>query len=193
MYNQSENPRVKLSLDDLSQALLLLLEEKDLEEITVQALCKKAGTCTKTFYRNCLQSADLIDYQCDQKIGKLLCQVDWQSQDGYALYMGFFDYWEKEKSFLSLLKKRGLFSRFRERLMISLETSSYPTLENYLALNDNDEMLRLYHHAYNAGGLCAMLECWIFFDFTIPADTLCKTVMSMLEMEKYLTANPETS
>ena len=59
--NTANNRRRRESRDRLETAFVRLLQERELPQLTVTALCKEAGVNRTTFYANYLDIPDLAD------------------------------------------------------------------------------------------------------------------------------------
>ena len=66
MYNTSTDKQVIYSLDSLSNSLYDLLKKKSFNDISITELCQNCNITRKTFYRNCDDLYDLIDYSIDR-------------------------------------------------------------------------------------------------------------------------------
>ena len=60
MKEQSENRRVRMTKQLLKDALMELLEQKELTSITVTAICERADVHRSTFYKYYTDPADLM-------------------------------------------------------------------------------------------------------------------------------------
>lgn len=72
---EKENQRVALSKRLLKEALLRLLEEKELDKITISELCKEASINRATFYRHYETPRDVlldIEQEYSRKLRKVL-------------------------------------------------------------------------------------------------------------------------
>lgn len=75
MYNTSTNKQVIYSLDSLSDSLYDLLRKKSFNDISITELCQNCNITRKTFYRNCDDLYDLIDYSIDHHMTSALESV----------------------------------------------------------------------------------------------------------------------
>lgn len=189
MYKQTSNKRAASSLEMLSTALLLILEEQDIESVKIRSLCRKAGISPKTYYRNCLVLTDLIRYQCDLRIRGLFQTVDWAERSSRVLFDNFFSYWKSHLDFLTLLHRRHLFWVFEESFVQRcLQETTYPTLENFLSRCDpvQQESYRVCHHTAMSGQLCALLSLWAQRREPVSEKQLTDTMVFFTQMLDYL-------
>lgn len=173
MYNQSQKPQVRYSLDSLSDALYRLMEHKPISEITVTEICREAGIARRTYYRNCQHPEDLIAYQIRKKVSSNLALVNFQCEDGPVLYRQFFEYWYDQRSFLQITFEQG-FSMlfFQEFTDICNQDMDYRLLSEFLEGKSQQQTLRLFHNAFLVGGLCNLLGYWIHDGFSASVDIL---------------------
>lgn len=72
--NLHESKYYKTSLL-MNEALLLLLEKKDYEYITIKEICKKAGVNRSTFYLHYENMNDLLEETLENKAKELLLNI----------------------------------------------------------------------------------------------------------------------
>lgn len=171
MYNRSTNPQVIYSLDALSDALFSLLQEHNLNEITISEICSHTTLNRRTYYRNCEEILDLVYYKIDKLVKGNINIVDWYSRDERKLYIVFFNYWYGNKEILSILKKRELFGIFLIRFKKIVNDIMYPFLQDIID-NNGKENIKYYYNSYIIGGLANVLECWVEHGFDIDIDKL---------------------
>lgn len=173
MYNESRNPSVRYSLDQLSEALQKMLINCELKNIHITDLCIEAGVSRNSYYNNCTSILDVIDYSIDQCIEEAYSLVDQTRYSSDTIASQFFSYWYQKRGFLMLLLQRGLYRRFSEKLTKKgSEKTKYPILRD-----DSDSLKRTMVNAYILGGFCSILECWTRTDFALTPDQLTEIVM----------------
>ena len=146
MSNEGRNAYV---IEHLTSALFELLEERPLEEITVSALCSRAGVGRASFYRNYQRREDIVRAHLVQLLR------GWQDAygpwDGHPLHEtigSLFGHFEAHRSFYTLLSRRGLVYLLKDAL---LDAVGYrPELERVEA----------YARAYAAYTLYGWIETW---------------------------------
>lgn len=106
MSNEGRNAYV---IENITKALLKLLQEKPIEEISISELCKQAGIGRASFYRNFDSKEDIL-----RAYIRVLFQV-WTaegSQEENKPLSGFlrtmFAHFEKYQDFYALLNRRNL-------------------------------------------------------------------------------------
>lgn len=145
--NEEKNTYVK---NQITEALLKLLEQCELEEISISQVTALAQVSRNSFYRNYESREDILL----QYIRRLF--LDWdaeykkQSQGSNAnLYGSLFQHLSDNKEFYLLLKKRNLFHLF---LAVLLEQSGpRPEHDNTWA----------YITAFIAHGTYGWIEEWV--------------------------------
>ncbi len=180
LYNRSSSAQVIYSLNALSEALFELMSEHDFCKITVTAICDKAKITRKTFYRNCVEKTDLIDYVIDKNMAELMFGTDWSCSDPLCMYNRFFDFWYKRKNLLSSLYDSGMFYRFYRSFISYSLNSKYDFLESFIAQNKGAYALKKYHNAFISGGLCEVLEQWTEEGFSTPISELVSVMLHLV-------------
>lgn len=106
MGNKERNSFVK---QEITNAAIRLLEEKDLASISVSEICSSADVSRNSFYRNYASCEDIFK----QEVSHLLSSWDSDykasgSNTNYELYGSLFGHLKKHNSFYLLLQKRNL-------------------------------------------------------------------------------------
>ena len=164
MTNRPENRRVRMTKRLMKDALLELLEQKDLVAITVTAVCETADIHRSTFYKYYEDTAALLrdleqDY-LDQipTPSHVLNQI--HQEQLLSETTAFFDYVKRNERAFRVFFGESTSSNFTARL-IDLLCSKY-------AENDmDDEMASYYRHLYIANGTVGMLRDWVKAGFPI--------------------------
>ena len=129
-------------------ALFELLKEKRLESITVNELCKKAGVCRASFYRNYLVMNDIVD----QYLQKIFTDMKPDDDNGIKIEMDeVFTNLLKQKDRLIILSKRGLL----HNLFQYIYTETLSEIVNLQVLNN------YYQPYFFAGASSAVVNAWI--------------------------------
>lgn len=188
MLKHSKNHQVIYSLNALSQSLYELMQKTPFEKIAVTQICQTAQITRRTFYRNCNDKLDLVDYLVQQYIRELLDSVDFTCTDTILLYQHFFQFWKTRHTFLTTLYQNNLFTYFfqaftkccihwmEDRLMIDM-----------LQDQRNKDALRLFYNSFIIGGLCNVLEPWTAEDFQTPIDDLVYVLTTLSPKYKGIT------
>ena len=164
MAKQTENRRVRMTKRLLKDALLELLEQKNLATISVTAVCETADVHRSTFYKYYEDTAALLsDLEQDY-----LDQIPTPSQVLDQLHQeqllaettAFFDYVKQNERAFRVFFGESTSSNFAARLIDLLYSK-------YAETDADDEMTSYYMHLYIANGTVGMLRDWINRDFPV--------------------------
>lgn len=130
------------------EALFELLQNKRIENITINELCKKAGVCRSSFYRNYLVMNDIVDIY----LKRIFTDMKPDKIDEMKIEMEeMFSNLLKEKKRLIILSKRGLLGNLFQYIYDE-------TLSEIINL----EVLNNYYQPYFfAGASSAVISAWI--------------------------------
>lgn len=106
MSNEKRNTYV---IEHLTNALLQLLEEKPIKEISISELVDKAGVGRASFYRNYHCKEDIVKRYLYEKTQEW--KAEWDKNSGAALSRQIYimiAHFENNRSFYKLLENRGL-------------------------------------------------------------------------------------
>lgn len=180
MYKLSLNPKVTYSLDSLSNSLFNLLENSDLNDITITEICDYTDINRRTFYRNCDNIIDLVNYKIDKLVNELLSLTDGKVNDDRKHFKILFDFWYKHKLFLVILKKQNLYSLFIQRFKMLYNKISYHFLEQVSNNKPNIKNIKIYFNSFIIGGVSSMLEAWAENDFNDSIEDLIEIGCSLI-------------
>ena len=144
MSNEGRNAYV---VERLTGALLELLEEKPLADVSVSELCDRAGVGRTSFYRNYQEKEDILR----TRVYHLF--KDWTGRLGDGapldrLILAMFSHFEEHRDFYALLNERGLIGLLKD---VILELCGFhPELEAKAA----------YASAFAAYSLYGWVEVW---------------------------------
>lgn len=138
-------------VESLTQALLLMMEQKPLAQINISELCEKAGVSRVSFYRN-FDSMEQILLQ-----HFIRCTDDWwadfKKKDSAAMSESFWsellEQYRKNKRLVQLLYENGVSHIIKEHIFACCAPDSAP-----------DEM-EGYARAMLAGTLYGPIDEWI--------------------------------
>ena len=150
--NTINNKRRKETRDKISKVFINLLQNKEINEITVTDICKLAKINRSTFYVNYLDIYDLAD-----KIGKDL------EQDVLSLYQEERETNHNSNNFLKLFKHikdnqifyKTYFKLNMDKNLITQEYDYHLSKELY-----NDKYID-YHMEFFKAGLNAIIKKWL--------------------------------
>ena len=163
MVGQPENRRVRMTKRMMKDALMELLQERELVNISVTAICEAADVHRSTFYKYYKDPADLMrDMEQDY-----LDQIPTPSQDLASLDQEellekttvFFDYVKQNEGAFRVLLGESTSSNFAARLIDLLCSKNVELYE------DDGNLASFYKHLYIANGTVGMLREWVSSGF----------------------------
>ena len=163
MSQKHENRRVRMTKRLLQDALLVLLEQNELANISVTSLCAQADVHRSTFYKYYSDPTDLLK-EIEQDI---LDQIptppqilDKQNQDQLLLETSaFFDFVKQNEKALRVLFSNNTGSDFSARLVDFLCNGYIPVG------NDSGDLSDRFTQLYIANGTVGMMREWIVSGF----------------------------
>ena len=170
--NTSNNGRRKESQEKIERIFVELIQEKNLNEISVTDICKKANLNRSTFYANYLDVYDLAD-----KIKERL------EHDVTNLYLDEELNQYNSNNFskiFRLVKENPLFFKTYFKLEFdSTDTfkQDYRYDTNQAKEFYNDEYID-YHIAFFKAGFNAILKKWLYEGCVEPIEDMCKIISS---------------
>lgn len=170
--NTSNNRRRKESQEKIERIFVELIQEKNLNEISVTDICKKANLNRSTFYANYFDVYDLAD-----KIKERLeSDVSDLYQDEKLNQYNSNDF----SKIFHLVKENPLFFKTYFKLEFdSTDTfkQDYRYDTNQAKEFYNDEYID-YHIAFFKAGFNAILKKWLYEGCVEPIEDMCKIISS---------------
>ena len=151
--NTVNNKRRKESIEKIEKVFLQLIQNKDIEQISVSDICKMANLNRTTFYSNFIDIYDLVDKIRQQMI-----------EDFFLLYKDEQTHKKHSYDFSKLfkhIKENQIFYKIYFKLKFDLLDDNF--------MLDKEEMLRFYgtydnleyHVAFFKAGLNAVIKKWL--------------------------------
>ena len=131
MNNEQKNTYVKRQITD---ALLSLLKEKPLSDISVSELTDKAGIGRVSFYRNYQSKEDILREESDRLIKEwgVLYESNPESAPE-TLFPSLFDFYREHRDFYTTLYHAGMSSIMMETIISTIQiTPEMQNLEAYM-------------------------------------------------------------
>lgn len=161
--------RVQRTREQLQNALLTLLETKELKKITVKEICDEAGISRNAFYQHFGYKEDLYDNMVSRAterirgaLAPIVPDITAIKQDTIAIYArGIIDAICEVRELLYVMLKRddGLFMRqLTDLIFDQFLTNALPFFNT-----EDTEELRLYYE-FLAAGIAAFIIKWILND-----------------------------
>jgi AcrR family transcriptional regulator len=153
-----ENPKNLNTRAFLVEALLILMKEKKIQDISISELCLKAGVSRMGFYRNYNYREDIIIEYLDYLFGNYMKEL--QKKEILTLYdfaESFFRHFKQHKNFITSLIRSEIqtllldsFSRYLQEIDI-----------NFSNLNSIDDNISFLQRQFISGGLYQLLISWV--------------------------------
>lgn len=176
MISNPTDRRVQRTQKNIRNALISLLSEKELSQITVKELSDKADINRKTFYSYYSGIDDILDKIEDEIVEKLLAIIrdyDFRSSDfdAYTLFCSLNQIINDDFELYQSL----IFSNNYDFLLIKVKNTIKKTLlERYAPkINAQNNLLGLYAE-YVASGIVSMYIEWFHSDNSVSLEELAK-------------------
>lgn len=162
MIYENTDERYTVAEDAICDAFLILVNEKELEKITVSDVIKKAGIVRSTFYAHYQDMPQLISKVEDRTVSDIfLIMGELDTADNSQLYNTFFqticDYVKSNPYLIKVLTlPRG------EQLVSKLITMFHRYIMQTLSQTQSDDIeMTAYNKAFLIGGTIAILHKWV--------------------------------
>lgn len=183
MYRRCTTPKTTNQQRHFTQTLLDMLQLQTMGDITVSALCEKAGLTRNIFYRlfdskhdalRALIDFAITDYISYQPAGD---PADWAPGSGLT---AFFQYWKERRPLLDALERNGLSILILERSMMYVFNEDSSTLRIFQGKQpENVTEVMLYH----LSGLMTLVLSWHYSGYR-------KSPEEMAAVTQYILDNP---
>ncbi len=141
----------RLVTQDITDALFELLKAKELADITITELIKKAGVCRASFYRHFYLTKDVIrqyGFSMYEEINRTI-PLEQGGIRKHLLAISFYTWTHRER--LALIEKRGLYYLLED-----------PILEQCLyQLQRLNMWTNRYQAEFYAGGITKLIRIWV--------------------------------
>ncbi len=165
MKEKTENRRVRMTRRLMKDALLELLEQTELSNISVTAVCEAADVNRSTFYNYYSCPADLlreIEQEVLDRIPASPPILDHQGEEQLLRSTtAFFDYVKENAGVFRILFSESVNAGFSSRLVDLLCSQHITGIENENALSTR------YLRLYIANGTVGMLREWLAAGFPV--------------------------
>ena len=176
MNEKPESRRVRMTKRLMKDAMLELLEQKELSNISVTELCQTADVHRSTFYKYYTDTADLfreIEQDFLEQIPFPPKVLDQKSEKQLlAATTAFFDYIRENRRTFQVFFRSSVESAVSSRL-VDLLCSRYITL-----IECDDEKKEAYIRVYIASGTVGMLREWVKADFNVSSRKIAEMMYS---------------
>lgn len=134
-------------VEHLTQALLELLREKPLDEISVSQLCERAGVGRASFYRNFQEKEDILREYIRALFQAWTGQLE-QDPPLNELIRAMFTHFETHREFYAQLDRRGLIGLLKDVIL------------DACGFRPEQEAAQAYSSAFAAYSLYGWVEVW---------------------------------
>ena len=152
----------------MNQALLLLLEKKDIDFITVTEITKKAGVNRSTFYLHYDNIYELLEETIENLNKKFLSSFEGQipatiqsKQDAFlltdSLLRSYLAFVKQNKSALNLINRKPQLFQSKKAYQFMYDKIFYPAVSQFLT-GENE---RVYNLEFFTGGVSAIVHKWL--------------------------------
>lgn len=178
--NTTNGKIAEQSKASIVKALLDIMEQYNFKEITITQIAQEAKLSRKTFYRLFQDKEEVL--ACLFEKLYMECLEEIQSHkiiDYWDVVQCYFDFWEKRKSLLVLLKKNNLLATlfegaYKYSFEIFKKLRAETTVEKY-------DLPLPYLLAYSVGGIHSMLFVWVQNEMALPSKVVIEQLKNSFE------------
>lgn len=167
----------------MNQALLILLEKKELEFISVTEITKKAGVSRSTFYLHYESVYDLLEETIENLNNKFISSFNLKSpleikskKDAFLMTTEFLvpylNFCKENRRVLKLINKNPQLFNNKSTYKKMYDTIFYPAISQFVT----DETQRVYKLEFFTKGVVAIIYKWLELDCQTEVDELIKTI-----------------
>lgn len=174
--SEKKDRRIGKTKKSICDAIISLLEEKDVSQITVKELAERANINRKTFYMHYTSIKEVFDEIEDEFIEKLLGVLNkynfTQAQlDHYAFFSSLSSLINEDFDFYQKLARVNSYDFLFVKIKKILKDKIVEELSE--KLNASHEMFNLYAE-FGASGIISMYNEWFNMDSNISLEDLAK-------------------
>ena len=177
MNEQPENRRVRMTRRLLKDALLELLEERDLSNISVTAICETADVHRSTFYKYYTEPSQLLREIEEDYLNRIpgpSTVPDQQGRDHLLLSTtAFFDYVKENENVFRILFRKSGDNGFAARIVDLL------CARHIIGVEEADETRARFIRLYIAKGSVGLMRAWLETDFPVSSREIAEMICSL--------------
>lgn len=142
--------RSEISKSDLADALVLLLEKKEYQKISIQEIVDRAGLSRMAYYRNFESKDDILRFYLGKITDRFVkeTQIDYDNLELDEYIAMLFTHLEQWASFCRLLQNNGLLHFVKSEFDRIFEGKAGTAAERY-------------QYSFAAGGLFNIFSQWL--------------------------------
>lgn len=132
MNNEQKNTYVK---EQITKTLLLLLETKNINDISISELTSAAEIGRVSFYRNYKNKEDILRQEADRLLAQWgsIFQAMPSNEEYNSFFLSLFDFFQNNKSFFTTLYQSGLSHIIMDTIVATADIlPQTPNLDAYL-------------------------------------------------------------
>ena len=171
----------------MNQALLSLLEKKDIEFITVTEIANKAGVNRSTFYLHYDNIYELLEETIEnlnkQFISSFNMQVPYKiksQQDAFLItdeqLIPYLNFVKKNKRVLKLIHNKPHLFKSNNAYKRMYDTIFYPAISCFV----EEKNERIYNLEFFTGGVSAIIKKWLELDCVTDITDLIKIIKNCI-------------
>lgn len=180
--NPSQNPSAIYSKNEITNALLQLMETFPYNEITVKQIIMEAHVARKTFYRNFLSKDDVLDSYIDRIMYQYVNSLQQMKDCRLSNILDIiFHFCKQYQSLLFLLRDNHL-----THLLLEKWNTFIPMIHNQIVGDDCaifqsfSSKQTSYIIAFHVGAVWNIIMKWIEHDMSDSPDNIKKTLLKYL-------------
>ncbi len=177
----------------MNEALLILLEKKDIEFITVTEITKKAGVNRATFYLHYDNVYELLEETVENLNKKFINSFDKKNlieisspKDAFLItdekLIPYLNFVKKNKRVLKLINQKPQLFGARKTYQQMYEKILYPAISQFL----KDENDKIYQLEFFTKGVSAIVHKWIEKDCETEISEIIKVIKKCIRYESAL-------
>lgn len=165
----------------LAQSLLMLMERKMYQDITVGQIADHAKLSRRTFYRSFKSKEEVMEFITDNLSRDYLVHIknfEIREFDTGVIPYIFFSFFEAHYDILKLFQKNGL-----EYQVLNLFNKYLPVLVDQMGVCDGENAVYQKHFLrFTSGGFYNLLLYWLENNMQMSATEMSETVTKALQM-----------
>lgn len=157
------------SMDLITAALFELLDTQPFADISITAICEKAGVARKTFYRNFDTKLSIVEKLVDRVFYEFMQKYDFKTTGSRAVYKYWFEYILCAREFSIVFFDPDLYAFITRKIVEFVQIELSETLHDSAAF---DPMLADYYINFVASGIASIMREWTRNDCKTPVKTM---------------------
>ena len=167
----------------MNQALISLLEKKDIEFITVTEITKKSGVNRSTFYLHYENIYELLEETIENLNKKFLSSFHLQTplqitskKDAFLItdeqLIPYLNFVKQNKRILKLINKKPQLFQARITYQKMYDKIFYPAISQYVSQEDE----KIYNLEFYMGGVVGIIHKWLELDCITETEKLIEII-----------------